>query len=104
MISVFKFCVIWGIFLTWFADALLFDMMLKTEYRDGVDTIQDLIDRDMTLGTNKRVFQIIVIHIVNLLSVLRPNMEWWVQNMKVSSQESDRILGISKFFVHILIH
>ena len=62
MISVFKFCVIWGIFLTWFADALLFDMMLKTEYRDGVDTIQDLIDRDMTLGTNKRVFQIIVIH------------------------------------------
>ena len=63
MISVFKFCVIWGIFLTWFADALLFDMMLKTEYRDGVDTIQDLIDRDMTLGTNKRVFQIIAIHI-----------------------------------------
>ena len=33
MISVFKFCVIWGIFLTWFADSLLFDMMLKTSYQ-----------------------------------------------------------------------
>ena len=48
--SVFKFCVIWGIFLTWFADSLLFDMMIKTAYKDGVDTVQDLIDRDMTLG------------------------------------------------------
>ena len=50
MIPVFKFCVIWGIFLTWFADALLFDMMIKTSYKDGVNTIQDLIDRDMILG------------------------------------------------------
>ena len=33
-----------------FADSMLFDMMLKTAYEDGVDTIQDLIDRDMTLG------------------------------------------------------
>ena len=54
MISVFKFCVIWGIFLTWFANAKLFDMMIKTEYREPVNTIQDLIDRDMSLGmTNK---------------------------------------------------
>ena len=50
ILSVFKFCVIWGIFLTWFADALLFDMMIKTSYKDGVNTIQDLIDRDMTLS------------------------------------------------------
>ena len=50
MISVFKFCVIWGIFLTWFADAFLFTMMLKTSYKDGVNTIQDLIDRDMSVG------------------------------------------------------
>ena len=50
MISVFKFCVIWGIFLTWFADALLFDMMIKTEFEMPVNTIHDLIDRDMTLS------------------------------------------------------
>ena len=49
-LSVFKFCVIWGIFLTWFADALLFSMMIKTSYKDGINTIQDLIDRDMSLG------------------------------------------------------
>ena len=50
MISVFKFCVIWGIFLSLFADSLLFDMMIKTVYKDGVNTIQDLIDKDMLLG------------------------------------------------------
>ena len=49
-ISVFKFCIIWGVWLALFADALLFDHMLKTGYEDGVDTIQDLVDRDMTLG------------------------------------------------------
>ena len=51
--SVFKFCVIWGIFLTWFADALLFDMMIKTEYKEPVNTIQDLFDRDMEFGKEK---------------------------------------------------
>ena len=50
MISVFKFWVIGGIFLHMFADSLLFDMVLKTAYEDGVDTHQDLIDRDMSLG------------------------------------------------------
>ena len=50
MISVYKFCVIGGIFLTWFADSMLFSMMVKTEFTDGVETHQDLIDRDMTLG------------------------------------------------------
>ena len=50
MISVFKFCVIGGVFLHMFADSMLFDMMLKTAYEDGVDTPQDLIDRDMSLG------------------------------------------------------
>ena len=49
-ISVFKFWVIGGIFLHMFADSLLFKMMLKTAYEDGVDTHQDLIDRDMSLG------------------------------------------------------
>ena len=48
--SVFKFCVIWGIFLTWFADALLFDMMISTDYEEPVDSMEDLIERDMTLG------------------------------------------------------
>ena len=50
MISVFKFCLIWGIFLTWFADSMLFEMMIKTEYLDGVNTVQELIDKDMSLG------------------------------------------------------
>ena len=50
MISVFKFCVIGGVFLHMFADSMLFDMMLKTAHQDGVDTPQDLIDRDMSLG------------------------------------------------------
>ena len=50
MLPVFKFCVIWGIFLTWFADSLLFDMMIKTSYEDGVDSLQDLIERNMILG------------------------------------------------------
>ena len=50
MISVFKFWTIGGIFLYMFSDAILFDMMLKTAFGDGVDTIQDLIDRDMSLG------------------------------------------------------
>ena len=50
MISVFKFWTIGGIFLFMFSDALLFDHMLKTAYEDGVDTIEDLIDRDMSLG------------------------------------------------------
>ena len=50
MISVFKFWTIGGIFLHMFADSMLFDMMLKTAYQDGVDTPKDLIDRDMSLG------------------------------------------------------
>ena len=54
MISVFKFSVIGGIFLTWFADSLLFEMMIKSTYKDGVNTIQDLIDRDMSLGNQKK--------------------------------------------------
>ena len=53
IMSVFKFWTIGGIFLLMFSDALLFDMMLKTAYEDGVDTIQDLIDKDMSLGIHK---------------------------------------------------
>ena len=52
--SVFKFCVIGGIFLHWFTDSMLFSTMLKTGYEDGVDTLQDLIDRDMSLGRIQR--------------------------------------------------
>ena len=54
-ISVFKFWTIGGIFLHMFADSVLFDMMLKTAYEDGIDTHQDLIDRDMSLG--QRIYQ-----------------------------------------------
>ena len=39
-----------GIFLFMFSDAILFDMMLKTAFKDGVDTIENLIDREMRLG------------------------------------------------------
>ena len=48
--SVFKFCVIGGVFLLWFADSMLFSMMVKTTFQDGVDTHQDLLDREMSLG------------------------------------------------------
>ena len=54
IISVFKFCVIWGIFLTWFADALLFDMMIKTEYKEPVNTVQDFLETDMELGKEEK--------------------------------------------------
>ena len=50
MISVFKFVIIWGIWMALFADALLFDHMLKIAYEDGIDTIEDLIDMDIRLG------------------------------------------------------
>ena len=53
MISVFKFWVIGGIFLHMFADALLFDMVLNTAFEDGVDTHEDLIERDMFLGIKR---------------------------------------------------
>ena len=55
MILVFKFWTIGGIFLYMFSDALLFDMMLNTAFEDGIDTIQDLIDRDMYLGLYERI-------------------------------------------------
>ena len=50
IISVYKFSVIGGIFLTWFTDSMLFSMMVKTNFAKPVDTIQDLFDRDMTIG------------------------------------------------------
>ena len=53
MISVFKFCVVWGIFLTWFADSMLFTMMIKTEFRDPVTSIQELKDRSLNLRNSK---------------------------------------------------
>ena len=49
-IIVFKFCVIGGIFLFWFFDALFFEMLIKEEFGEGVDSIGDLIERDMSLG------------------------------------------------------
>ena len=55
ILSVFKFCVIWGIFLTWFADSLLFDMMIKTEFGDPITSMEELKDRSLTLGKLKNV-------------------------------------------------
>ena len=49
-LSVFKFWTIGGIFLHLFSDAVLFDMVLKTDYEDGVNTPGDLNDRQMSLG------------------------------------------------------
>ena len=39
-----------GIFLFWFFDALFFTMFIKEGYGEGVDSIGDLIERDMSLG------------------------------------------------------
>ena len=50
MISVFKFCVIGGIFLIWFADSVLFTMMIRTEFQKPIDTHQDLLDSEMSMG------------------------------------------------------
>ena len=50
MISVYKFCVIYGICLCLMAESLIFDMMLNTAFEDGIDTIEDLIDMDIRLG------------------------------------------------------
>ena len=41
-----------GIFLYWFVDSMLFSMMIKTEFDEPVKSIQDLIDREMSLGDN----------------------------------------------------
>ena len=49
-VLVFKFSVIWGIFLFYFFDAMFFTMLIKEEYLEGVNTPEDLIDRDMSLG------------------------------------------------------
>ena len=51
----FKFSVIGGVFLTWFADSVLFTIMVKTEFQDGIETPQELMDRDMALSTIYRV-------------------------------------------------
>ena len=49
-VLVFKFSVIWGIFLFYFFEAMFFTMLIKEEYLEPVKTHQDLIDRDMSLG------------------------------------------------------
>ena len=49
--SVFKLSVIWGMFLFYFFDAMFFTMLIKEEYLEPVKTHQDLIDRDMSLGS-----------------------------------------------------
>ena len=49
-VSVFKFCVIGGIFLIWFADSVLFTMMIRTEFQKPIDTHQDLLDSEMSMG------------------------------------------------------
>ena len=53
-VSVFKFCVIGGIFLIWFADSVLFTMMIKTEFDKPVDTLQEIIDREMAVGISTK--------------------------------------------------
>ena len=56
ILSVFKFCVIGGIFLIWFADSVLFTMMIKTEFEKPVDTHQDLLDREMSMGILWKIY------------------------------------------------
>ena len=47
-----------GIFLTWFADAVLFGIMVKTEFQDPVESPQDLADRDMSLSKHKHYIEL----------------------------------------------
>ena len=60
---------IWGIFLTWFADALLFDMMINTSYEDGVNSLQDFIDRDMYLGDMIYTMEVFSLQLNELLTI-----------------------------------
>ena len=106
MISVFKFCVFWGIFLTWFADSLLFDMMIKTSFKDGVDQIQDLIDKDIRLGTYNGI-KIYDHNTTKLISVIKPRKDglrqWMLYMMKNSDYEPYRKLGmIIKYILHFV--
>ena len=66
MISVFKIWVFGGICLSLFADSLLFDHMLKTSFHDGVDSLQDLIERDMSLGVILYIIELIKIEVGHL--------------------------------------
>ena len=76
-----------------FADALLFDMVLNTAYEDGVDTHEDLIEREMSLGIKREMKKLkSVMKLIDL--VIWPGMQWLVDDMKTSDYESYRILGI----------
>ena len=54
-----------------FSDAILFDMMLKTAFKDGVDTIENLIDREMSLGMIQRVN-----YLKSLSKLISSYVEW----------------------------
>ena len=99
--SVYKFCVIGGIFLHWFTDSMLFSTMLKTGYEDGVETIQDLIDRDMSLGRIKRKSLLKSVGI-SLFSVLWAHLQWKVDEMKRLDDPSYKILGM--IYILLIFH
>ena len=94
MISVFKIWVFGGICLSLFADSLLFDHMLKTSFHDGVDSPQDLIDRDMSLGVVFCRVDQNWSQPFNWFLVIWPYTQWLVNDMRVSDYEPYRILGM----------
>ena len=93
MISVFKFWTIGGIFLYMFSDALLFDMVLNTAFQDGIDSIQDLNVRDMSLGIKTIKSWSKLKSVTKLIPVLWPDMQKLVEVMKTSDYDYG-ILGM----------
>ena len=90
---------IWGIFLTWFADALLFDTMIKTSYEEPINSIDDLIERDMTLST----LQFTIALLIRFVLVLPEHRQWMVEDMKKSDHEKYIILSKKLNFANILL-
>ena len=79
-----------GIFLCIFTDALLFDMVLNTAYEDGVDTHQDLIDRDMVLGINIELIKLEVSKLIFSYSARKAGCGEQNENLRLRTLQNTR--------------
>ena len=84
-----------GIFLNWFVDSMLFSMMIRTSFNEPVKTVQDLVDREMSLGDivefiNQKTT------IIKLILVLWAYYGYRIDDMKASDHELYRILGMNE--------
>ena len=84
-----------GIFLFWFFDALFFTMFIKEEFGEGVDSIDDLIERDMALGKYFLyfVYNWALNSLGQFISVLMPYELAKVADMENSDVEEYRMLS-----------